>query len=84
MTPKTDTEAPEGGLHIRDLFGFLWDFRERRINHRSFWYGYLMAFVVCEITDAAWDMKMPSVALLLVMMFIAGISKWLQATHPLK
>lgn len=52
MIPKIDNESTEGRLHLRDLFGFLWDFRERRINRRSFWYGYLLSLVVSEIADA--------------------------------
>ena len=82
--PKPEL-APSGGLHIRDLFGFLWDFRERQVNHLSFWYGFLQATALCWIVrwfidgiDQAFYWRAPLVLL------VAIAAKWCQHRHALK
>ena len=87
MTDKKDTaeSTDEGGLLIRDLFGFLWDFRERRVNHLSFWYGFLQATSLCWIVrwaidgiDQAFCWRAP------IIMIVAIAAKWCQHRHALK
>lgn len=62
---------------------FLWDFRERRVNHPSFWYGFFQALAmvwitrwVLEGTGFEW-WRVP----LIIMACIAA--KWCQSRHDL-
>jgi hypothetical protein len=84
MKAKPNAKTTQDEFHIRDIFGFLWDYRERQIHQRSFWYGYLLAVTVSEVIDIAFDVRMPSVPLILCLLFLLGVAKWIQASHPLK
>lgn len=84
MSDKNHNTDTEDNFHIRDLLGFLWDFRERKVNQRSFWYGYATALLVYNLTVSALKMEIPSLSLIFTLLLIAVVGKWLQATHPLK
>jgi hypothetical protein len=86
MKSKSDIEIKAGGgCSIRVLFGFVWDFRERQVNHLSFWYGFLQAMALCWIVrwaidgiDAAFYWRAPMV------LIVTTAAKWCQSRHDLK
>jgi len=83
MDYKKDTPN-EGAQLRRELFGFLWDFRERAVNLRSFWYGYFSALCVYKVVFAVYEWKLPSPTTIAIVLAFTVIGKWMQATHPLK
>lgn len=83
MSMKSKKDVVEVASH--GLFGFLWDFRERQVNHLSFWYGFLQATALCWIVrwaidgiDQAFYWRAPLV------MIVATAAKWCQHRHALK
>lgn len=85
MKSKSDTEnTAGGGCPSHGLFGFLFDFRERQVNHASFWYGFLQCLAMVWVLRWVWEgtgfawWRVP----LVIMACIAA--KWCQSRHPLK
>lgn len=83
-TPENPTRGGSSS-GAATLFGFLWDFRERQVNHLSFWYGFLQATALCWIVrwfidgiDQAFYWRAPLV------LIVAIAAKWCQHRHALK
>ena len=72
LTPRV------GALH------FMWDFRERQVNHLSFWYGFLQCLAMVWVMRWVWEgtgFQWWRVPLVLVACVAA---KWCQSRHALK
>jgi len=78
MSMKSKTDAVEVASH--GLFGFLWDFRERAVNHASYLYGFFTVGSMLWMIEGIfigdpWDFAKA--------MGAAITAKFFQTRHPL-
>jgi hypothetical protein len=80
----TDTTQSRRSLAASDLFGFLWDFRDRKVNQASYWYGVFEALGIFWVLRWTWEgtgfewWRVPLVVLSII------AAKWCQSRHALK
>ena len=79
--PKLDAKEPANSpLRAAALFGFLWDFRERAVNHASYLYGFFTVGAMLWMIEGVflgdpWDFAKAIGA--------AITAKFFQTRHPL-